>query len=276
MEGVGSRDSTSFHSLFSLSEIVEMENILNEMGEKSLHQEFCEELATRLSSSAIRAGRAALTWQQVQSWFQDKHKELQAETVSSPIALKLFVDLSEATVSRDASESTQKPEGDDAIDLSELAFEAKSFKDEAWYDVASFLTFRVLCTGELEARVRFAGFDKGEDEWVSVRKGIRERSIPLEPSECHRVNTGDLVLCFQERFNQAVYCDAHIMEIRRKLHDDSSCTCVFIVRYDHDFSQEIVELSRLCCRPRQEACPQLPETSQHETALSISARSLWE
>ncbi|XP_030457597.1 protein SAWADEE HOMEODOMAIN HOMOLOG 1 [Syzygium oleosum] len=276
MEGVGSRDSTSFHSLFSLSEIVEMENIINEMGEKSLHQEFCEELATRLSSSAIRAGRAALTWQQVQSWFQDKHKELQAETVSSPVALKLFVDLSDANISRNASESSQKPEGDDATDLSELAFEAKSFKDDAWYDVASFLTFRVICTGELEARVRFAGFGKEEDEWVSVRKGIRERSIPLEPSECHRINTGDLVLCFQERFDQAVYCDARVMEIQRKLHDASTCTCTFIVRYDHDFSQEMVELSRLCCRPRQEACPQLSKTNQHETALSISARSLWE
>lgn len=51
-----------------------------------------------------------------------------------------------------------------------------------------------------EARVRFAGFGKEEDEWVSVRKGIRERSIPLEPSECHRINTGDLVLCFQVPF----------------------------------------------------------------------------
>lgn len=276
MEGVGSRDSRSFHSLFSLSEIVEMENIINEMGEKALHQEFCDELATRLSSSAIRAGRAALTWQQVQSWFQDKHKELQAETVSSPVALKLFVDLSDANISRNASESSQKPEGNDATDLSELAFEAKSFKDDAWYDVASFLTFRVLCTGELEARVRFAGFGKEEDEWVNVRKGIRERSIPLEPSECHRINTGDLVLCFQDRLNQAVYCDAHIMEIQRKPHDASSCTCDFIVRYDHDFSQEMVELSRLCCRPRQEESPQLSEENQYETALSISARSLWE
>lgn len=127
-----------------------------------------------------------------------------------------------------------------------------------------------------EARVRFAGFGKEEDEWVNVRKGIRERSIPLEPSECHRINTGDLVLCFQERLNQAVYCDAHIMEIQRKPHDASSCTCDFIVRYDHDFSQEEVELSRLCCRPRQEESPQLSEENQYETALSISARSLWE
>lgn len=46
-------------------------------------------------------------------------------------------------------------------------------------------------------RVRFAGFGKEEDEWVSVTKAVRERSIPLEHSECNKVNVGDLVLCFR-------------------------------------------------------------------------------
>ena len=32
---------------------------------------------------------------------------------------------------------------------------------------------------------------------MNVKKGIRKRSIPLEPSECYRVRVGDLVLCFQ-------------------------------------------------------------------------------
>lgn len=48
-----------------------------------------------------------------------------------------------------------------------------------------------------EVRVRFSGFGKEEDEWVNVRTGVRERSIPLEPSECEKVKVGDLVLCFQ-------------------------------------------------------------------------------
>lgn len=95
------------------------------------------------------------------------------------------------------------------------------------YDVASFLNYRVLCSGELvrvfytyyifiggyvntqaaedfeswfaiqEVRVRFAGFRNTDDEWVNVRRAVRERSIPLEPSECQRVKVGDLVLCFQ-------------------------------------------------------------------------------
>lgn len=51
-----------------------------------------------------------------------------------------------------------------------------------------------------EVRVRFAGFGSEEDEWVNVEKGVRERSIPLEASECHRVKVGDLVLCFRVSF----------------------------------------------------------------------------
>ncbi|GMY13122.1 protein sawadee homeodomain like 1 [Fagus crenata] len=145
--------------------------------------------------------------------------------------------------------------------LSELAFEAKSLKDNAWYDVASFLTFRVLCTGELEVRVRFAGFGKEDDEWVNVKRGVRERSIPLEPSECHKVKVGDLVLCFQlsflftsmtyplEREDHAVYCDAYVVEIQRKLHDIRGCRCIFVVRYDHGNSEEKVQLGRICSRP---------------------------
>ena len=51
-----------------------------------------------------------------------------------------------------------------------------------------------------EVRVRFAGFGKEDDEWVNVKRGVRVRSIPLEPSECHKVKVGDLVLCFQVIF----------------------------------------------------------------------------
>lgn len=34
---------------------------------------------------------------------------------------------------------------------------------------------------------------------MNVKKGVRERSIPLEPSECHKVQDGNLVLCFMVR-----------------------------------------------------------------------------
>lgn len=45
--------------------------------------------------------------------------------------------------------------------------------------------------------MRFVGFGLGEDEWVNVRKAVRERSVALEHSECNKVKVGDIVLCFQ-------------------------------------------------------------------------------
>ena len=50
-----------------------------------------------------------------------------------------------------------------------------------------------------EVRVRYHGFGAEEDEWVNVKKDVRERSIPVESSECQKVKVGDLVLCFQVR-----------------------------------------------------------------------------
>ncbi|KAI3959415.1 hypothetical protein MKW98_019005, partial [Papaver atlanticum] len=55
------------------------------------------------------------------------------------------------------------------------------------------------------------------DEWVNAYKAILERSIPIEPSECGTVEVGDLVVCFQESEAQAIYFDAHVLEIRRTL-----------------------------------------------------------
>ncbi|KAG8380006.1 hypothetical protein BUALT_Bualt07G0148700 [Buddleja alternifolia] len=89
--------------------------------------------------------------------------------------------------------------------------------------------------------------------YVSVKRAVRERSIPLEPSECDKVNVGDLVLCFREAENQALYGDAYIVEIERKLHDSNGCTCVFVVRYDFDNIEGRVTLDKICCRPTQSA-----------------------
>lgn len=48
-----------------------------------------------------------------------------------------------------------------------------------------------------EVLVRFVGFDAEGDEWVNVKTDIRERSLPLEDSECGKVKVGDLIVCFQ-------------------------------------------------------------------------------
>ncbi|EOY26910.1 F9L1.16, putative isoform 2 [Theobroma cacao] len=189
------KDSWDSVSEFTLAEILEMENIYKEIGEKTLNKEFCQELATNFSCSSNRMGKSAVTWQQVQIWFQEKQMETQSKQRPSPMALELFVDLSSANSSKPPG-SLRRHKGK-VEDLKELSFEARSSKDYAWYDVDSFLTYRVLSTGELEVRVRFSGFAKTEDEWVNVEKAVRERSIPLEPSECNIVKIGDLVLCYQ-------------------------------------------------------------------------------
>lgn len=55
----------------------------------------------------------------------------------------------------------------------------------------------VQINGFQEVLVRFAGFGNEEDEWVNVRKHVRQRSLPCESSECIVVLPGDLILCFQ-------------------------------------------------------------------------------
>ncbi|KAL0301212.1 UNVERIFIED_CONTAM: protein SAWADEE HOMEODOMAIN2 [Sesamum radiatum] len=138
---------------------------------------------------------------------------------------------------RNGSENTQ------------MEFEAKSARDGAWYDVASFLSHRSLETGDPEALVRFAGFGPEEDEWVNIRRHVRQRSLPCESSECVAVLPGDLILCFQEGKEQALYFDAHVLDAQRRRHDVRGCRCRFLVRYDHDQSEEIVPLRKICRRP---------------------------
>ncbi|XP_039066633.1 protein SAWADEE HOMEODOMAIN HOMOLOG 1-like [Hibiscus syriacus] len=264
-----------------------MENNYKAKGDETLNKEFCKKLATNFSSSSNRLGKSTITWQQVQHFFQEKQLE-ETEQDSSALAIELFVDLSDANSSKPL-EFMQRRKGSligirnlhflgqiigeylvvigelsfdsfSCIDcnfvmqvqlkIKELSFEARSSKDYAWYDVETFLNYRVLYNGELEVRVRFSGFDKAEeDEWVNVETAVRERSIPLEPSECDLVKIGDLVLCYLDREYYQLYCDAHVMDVKRQTHDAKSCTCVFVVCYDHDYSEENVSLKRLCRRP---------------------------
>ncbi|KAJ8534495.1 hypothetical protein K7X08_016223 [Anisodus acutangulus] len=139
--------------------------------------------------------------------------------------------------------------GRSASDNTQMEFEAKSARDGAWYDVASFLSHKSVETGDPEVMVRFAGFGAEEDEWVNLRKHVRQRSLPCESSECVTVLPGDLILCFQEGKEQALYFDAHVLDAQRRRHDVRGCRCRFLVRYDHDQSEEIVPLRKVCRRP---------------------------
>ncbi|CAH8252396.1 unnamed protein product [Arabidopsis lyrata] len=242
-------DSSHYFTEFTLAEIVDMENLYKELGDQSLHKDFCQTVASTFSCSVNRNGKSTVTWKQIQSWFQEKLKQQSQpkfKTLPSP-PLQIH-DLSNPSCYAANATFVQTRKGK-ASDLADLAFEAKSARDYAWYDVSSFLTYRVLRTGELEVRVRFSGFDNRHDEWVNVKTSVRERSIPLEPSECGRVNIGDLLLCFQERDDQALYCDGHVVNIKRGIHDHRRCNCVFLVRYDLDNTEEPLGLEKICRRP---------------------------
>ncbi|KAI4379928.1 hypothetical protein MLD38_006165 [Melastoma candidum] len=121
-------------------------------------------------------------------------------------------------------------------DFTQPYFEAKSSKDGAWYDVDMFLAHRFIIDGDVNVRIRFVGFGSEEDEWVNLKTPVRERSIPLENSDCKKVKPGNLVLCFQERRDMARYYDACILEIQRRVHDIRGCRCLFLIRYDQDNS----------------------------------------
>ncbi|KAF3659857.1 hypothetical protein FXO37_13765 [Capsicum annuum] len=110
------------------------------------------------------------------------------------------------------------------------------------YDIDTFFSHRFLNTEQPEALVRFVGFEPGEDEWVNVRKAIRERSVALEDSECNKVRVGDLILCFQEGKNQAKYLEAHVIEIQKRFHDIRGCRCLFGIRYTCDDTKWLLPL----------------------------------
>uniref|UniRef100_A0A7N0V5Z8 SAWADEE domain-containing protein n=2 Tax=Kalanchoe fedtschenkoi TaxID=63787 RepID=A0A7N0V5Z8_KALFE len=138
---------------------------------------------------------------------------------------------------------------DDEADLSKVEFEARSSKDGAWYDVDRILSHRSLPSGEVEVHVRFLGFGADEDEWVNLASSVRERSVPIEPYDCHLVNVGDILLCYQEKRDQAIYYDVRVLEIERRTHDMRGCRCLFSVQKEYDKSEEKVWLRRLCwCR----------------------------
>ena len=67
-----------------------------------------------------------------------------------------------------------------------------------------------------EVQVRFAGFGPEEDEWINIRKHVRQRSLPCEASECVAVLPGDLILCFQVDFRLQLPINDGVQAILRE------------------------------------------------------------
>ncbi|XP_020575245.1 protein SAWADEE HOMEODOMAIN HOMOLOG 1-like [Phalaenopsis equestris] len=237
-------------SRFTRPEMRHMEMLLRE-GKDLLDPKFHQKLADDFNRAPGRVENKPIQIQQVRRWFLNRYKLHKTEDATSRSSSKEMSPDGEESLTLNVSQSSDLPEenGEKVSEEVEMEFEARSSRDTAWYDVSTFLAHRVLSSGEVEVRVRFNGFGPEEDEWVNVRKSVRERSIPMESSECWKVKEGDIVLCFREKDEAAKYFDAHVVQVERKMHDIRGCRCIFLVRYDPDQTEERVHLSRLCRRP---------------------------
>ncbi|KAJ3680710.1 hypothetical protein LUZ60_016988 [Juncus effusus] len=224
-------------------------------------REVINNFAEKFSSSAERVGKVPVQAKQVWNWFQNRRHAHRAKTYTnnnnnkSP-ATKFLHEESSISFRNIA------PVPSANVSNVQMEFEAKSARDGAWYDVSAFLSHRLFETGDPEVRVRFSGFGTEEDEWVNVKKCVRQRSLPCESAECVAVLPNDLILCFQEGKEQALYFDAHVLDAQRRRHDVRGCRCRFLVRYDHDQSEEIVPLRKVCRRPETDYRLQILQASR--------------
>ncbi|XP_047336692.1 uncharacterized protein LOC124940241 isoform X2 [Impatiens glandulifera] len=240
---------------FNAAEVAEMEAILHEHKNQMPTREALTDIAEKFSTTAERSGKFVVQMKQVWNWFQNRRYAIRAKGVRVPGLLNAApMPRQDPTVVRSIPQPPPTVVPPSTVlksvsDSSHMEFEAKSARDGAWYDVAMFISHRSVETGDPDVLIRFSGFGVEEDEWVNVRKHVRQRSLPCESSECVSVLPGDLILCFQEGKEQALYYDAHVLDSQRRRHDVRGCRCRFLVRYDHDLSEEIVPLRKVCRRP---------------------------
>lgn len=253
---------------FTAAEVAEMETILQEHNNAMPAREVLVALAEKFSDTPDRQGKIVVQMKQVWNWFQNKRYAIRAKSAKAPAKLSVStlppapslppmqpmphmppVPRDDATPVPNAPQAIPAASGKLSSDNAGMEFEAKSARDGAWYDVANFLGIRDKNAADPDVLVRFSGFGPEEDEWLNVKKHVRQRSLPCESSECVAVLPGDLILCFQEGKEQALYFDAHVLDAQRRRHDVRGCRCRFLVRYDHDLSEEIVPLRKICRRP---------------------------
>ncbi|KAI3953074.1 hypothetical protein MKW98_020269 [Papaver atlanticum] len=229
---------------FTANEVAEMEACFQKANFVVPSMEVICSIAEKFCASAERSGKIIVQQKQVLSWFQNRKHAQKTKTMKPP------ENLSDSVSLRNVPHMMPVPSGSSTSDSNVLMeFEGRSSRDGAWYDVAAFISHRMFETGDPEVRVRFAGFGAEDDEWINVRQHVRQRSLPCEASECVAVLAGDLILCFQEGKDQALYYDAHVLDAQRRRHDARGCRCRFLVRYDHDQAEEIVPLRKVCRRP---------------------------
>eukprot|EP00271_Cylindrocystis_brebissonii_P006526 TRINITY_DN19301_c0_g1_i1.p1 TRINITY_DN19301_c0_g1~~TRINITY_DN19301_c0_g1_i1.p1 ORF type:complete len:411 (+),score=56.58 TRINITY_DN19301_c0_g1_i1:235-1467(+) len=242
------------------------------------------EIADRFSRARVQIGHKPIVWKQVWNWFQNKRHNLRNRAIkaqrdpggSEP--LNIAGDVQQQTTKFPGQPPPSGPAatlGKGSVLLGNaqsgyemppnMEFEARSSREGAWYDVEA-------CSGQRtnEQGETFAGFTEEECEWVNAKTSIRQRSLPCEANECVCILPKDLVLCFQEANEQALYFDAEVLDVQRRRHDVRGCRCRFWVRYRHDGGEEIVPLRKICRRPETEI--RLQAAQQAQAAFFFSGK----
>lgn len=246
---------------FSKPEVRKLKKLLEEGSTNLLNEKFYQEVTDEFNHAAVTKNCIKIEMEQVRRWFSRRKGEYINEADSLPPESMGLIGASgslssgskELTVSpgtKVSNDTSDMPKDIGAkVDEDEIEFEAMSSREGAWYDVVDFLAHRTNSAGHLEVLVRFQDFGAEEDEWIVVIDALRERSIPLESSDCPSVAVGDQVSCFRETKSRAAYYDAHILEIQRKQHDIRGCRCRFLVKFDLNQVEEYVKMKDLCRRP---------------------------
>ncbi|CAL5023046.1 unnamed protein product [Urochloa decumbens] len=238
---------------FLPSEVQEMEARLQPLHNTSASRFAIEALARKFSASAERIGKVVIQPKQVHTWFCNRRyysregkaaraAQPQKKTSARGVGVRAYRQLAAA--------------GDNRIVEGPIKYEAKSNRDGAWYedictsfcfpisrantywyDVDAVVSSRVSESGEPEVMVQYSGYGADQAEWVNSFTSLRQRSVPFKAAECVLVRCRDLVLCYKESQRSCLYFDAVVHARRVPTHYTGQCDCKFLVRYEHDDSE---------------------------------------
>ncbi|XP_020595640.1 protein SAWADEE HOMEODOMAIN HOMOLOG 2-like isoform X3 [Phalaenopsis equestris] len=175
MVGAQSRARRRLAARFSRPEVRHMEMLLREGKDELSDPKFHQKLADEFNAKD-RAEKKAIQAQQIQRWFLNRQHIEKIEDISSSSSSKEMDPAGDENMPNNAVQCFDFPE-DDCDEISEgfvMEFEAKSYRDQAWYDVSTFLAHRVLTSGEVEKDETAYHFDA---HVVSIERRIHDNRV---------------------------------------------------------------------------------------------------
>ncbi|GFZ07532.1 similar to DNA-BINDING TRANSCRIPTION FACTOR 2 [Actinidia rufa] len=187
-----------------------MESILQAHNTQMPTREVLDGLAEKFSASVERSGKITVQMKQVWNWFQNRRYAIRAKAAKAPGKLTV------SPMPRDDSTAVRNvPQAPQSVTaLSAVQSVGRPVSDNS--------------------QMEFEAKSARDGAWYDVSMFLSHRSL----------ETGD-----PEGKEQALYFDAHVLDAQRRRHDVRGCRCRFLVRYDHDQSEEIVPLRKVCRRP---------------------------